>query len=240
MNFDGRKLKSVDEEYIKIPKNVLSNIKLASKSSIIILIYISNCNDDTIDIESIKSSTGYDKETIEEALFYWVNTGVLMLDEDDTKKILARKLELMIEREPLPYEISKIFDTYKSTGIDEFLLYKILDIGKAANKTSPDWVCNVIKECAKSSNPEETCNEFERYFSLVKVLTIGIPIERTLTSKERAIILDWAKKKIPSTIIFNASELSKHHTKQLSFAYMKAIIDKIDLNKIDRADGLGY
>lgn len=240
MNINGEKIKFVEDEWIKLPKSVLSNIKLASKSSIIILLYISNSNTNVIDINSISEFTGYDTEIIEDSITYWMNTGVLMRDEEDMKKVLARKLEIMIERPPLPYELTKVYESYKASGFDNSILYKILDIGKMANKTSPDWVCNIIKECSKSSNPMETCEEFERYFSLVKVLTIGIPIDRALTSKERAIILDWAKKKIPSTIIFNASELSKQYTQKLSFAYMKAIIDKLDLEKLDRSDGLGY
>lgn len=233
------KYRIAEGDCISVPKSVLNNLKFSNRKSVAVLLHFLNDGQEELDIDRLAKEADCDKETVEEAMSFWTYTGILIKNED-TDELIKNKLEMMLKRTPLPYETKKVAEVIKETEINFQVALKILDIGIAEEKRSSDWAVNVIKDCAKSKDQEEKCDEYRRYFSLTKILMQEFNLSRELTSKERTIIFEWAKNKIPLEYIYNVYLRSKHYTQKASFQYMNSIISKADPSSLFDDGNLGY
>lgn len=230
--------KVTNDEYIKVPKNVLENLKYADSTRIKTLLYFLSSEKEEADIENIAKMLLKPEEEIESAFQFWVTVGVLIKNED-IEATIHNKLEMLLKHPPLPYEKQKVTEIIRSTQLPVKIALEIMDIGIEEGKKSSDWVVEVIKVCAKSSNPEESCACYRRYFSLLRKIPEGLGIKKEFTSKERVMIFEWAKNKIPLAYIYNTAERTKNRTNGISIPYMNAIIKKVNPDELF-IDDIGY
>lgn len=236
---ENNKYKVVDDEYIKVPKSVINNLKLSSLKGLSVLLHFLDDGQEEANIQQIAQKVGCDEETVIEAMGFWTYVGVLIKNEDKDK-LVENKLEIMLKRAPLPYETKRVINTIKESGIDFQVALKILDIGIEEDKKTADWAVGVIKTCAKSKDQAETCDGYRRYFSLMRNLIKGLEVTRDLTSKEKTIIFEWAKNKVPLEYIYNVYLRSKQYTNRTNFQYMNSIISKADPSLLVNDGELGY
>ena len=235
---EGAKYRVSSDEYIKVPKNVLEGMRNAGANYMKILLYFLNDESEEPDIKKIATLLSSSEEAVESAFEFWTAAGVLIKNED-IEAAICNKLEIMLKHSPLPYEKQRVIDAITSTQIPLKIALEVIDIGIEEGKISSDWVAEVIKVCAKSRDPEESCNCYRRYFSLMREIIEGLGIEKEFTSKERTMIFEWAKNKIPLEYIFNVAMMTRRRTNNISIPYMHSIIKKAKPEEMFIAE-LGY
>lgn len=241
-----REIEIVSKKKIEIPIEILENYPIAPKVNLVVLIYICAYSKENIDISEISKMTNYDEEDVSDAISFWTKLGVIQDKKKSLEELINDKLKLVLGRPPQTYEIEFIKKAYEKTGLeDESVLSGVLDLCYSRERSDLKWAVQILEKCAQSPTPKQTLELFVKYYSLTNRIKEDFNLDRDLTSRERKIILEWANKRIPIYLIFEAfANCQRYLNGKISFPFMDTTLNRlIEEEKSDLIIGnndLGY
>lgn len=244
--YNVKEIEIFTKKYMELPAEAFEKHSIASKAALVVLMYICNFKIEVVDIPRISEMTGYSQEDVTDAIAFWMNLGIIQDKKKTLTDMINDKLKLVLGRPPENYEVNFIKDSYEKTGLnDDRVLAGALDLCYERNRKDLNWVAQILSKCAQAPSPLKRLELFVRYYSLTEHIKEGFGLDHELTSKEKKLILEWASKGIPLTMIYEAlARCQRYLNGKISFPYINTII--LQMQKEEQSDliisdkNLGY